>query len=132
DRVIAFLTERVRTSASSFAVNFIQALGLSEDRRAVPAIRPRYDQLVVEMERESVIGVPDDVFRGPIPYHDFFCVAGALFRIERSPEYERAIRKFFDHQNEQVRWWAEHALEGEGPTTVKRNEEHRMRRTKSK
>ena len=132
DRVIAFLTERVRTSISSFALNCVQALGLSEDRRAVPVIRARYYQLVAELERESVIGVPDDIFRGPIPYHAFFCVAGALFKIERSPEYEQAIRQFFDHPNEQVRWWAEHALEVDGPTTAKRNQEYRMRHSSPK
>jgi hypothetical protein len=57
-----------------------------------------------------------------LPYHEFFGAAGAMFEICGSPEFELAIRRYFDHPNEQVRWWAEHALGVEGPTTTHRNE----------
>jgi hypothetical protein len=83
--------------------------------------------LLTALEAEAVMGVPDDVFFGPIPYHAFLSIAGDLFKIESSSEYEHAIRKYFDHANEQVRWWAEHALEVEGPVTVKRNAEYRKK-----
>jgi hypothetical protein len=63
------------------------------------------------------LGVQEDVFSGPIPYFPYFVIAGALFKITGSPEYEQSIRKFFDHENEGVRFWAELALEIEGPTT---------------
>ena len=69
------------------------------------------------MEAEAVTGVPDDVFFGPIPYPAFLSIAGALFKIEGSIEYEQVIRKYFNHPNEQVRYWAEHALNVEGPTS---------------
>jgi hypothetical protein len=75
------------------------------------------------MEAESVSGVPDDVFWGPIPYHAFLSIAGALFKIEGSKEYEQSIRKYLDHPKEQVRCWAEHALGVEGPTTTRKNAE---------
>jgi hypothetical protein len=55
-------------------------------------------------------------------------IAGDLFKIEGSGEYEQAIRKYFDHPNEQVRWWAENALDVEGPTTLKRNAEYAKKR----
>jgi len=80
------------------------------------------------MEAEAVTGVPDNVFFGPIPYHAFLSIAGDLFKIEGSEEYEQAIRKYFDHPNEQVRYWAEHALGTEGPTTAKRNADYRNKR----
>ena len=51
------------------------------------------------------------------PYFPYLVTAGALFKITGSPEYEQSIRKFFDHENEKVRFWAELALEIEGPTT---------------
>jgi len=70
----------------------------------------------------ATTGVPKDVFFGPLPYHGFFVAAGAMFEICGSPEYELAIRRYFDHPNEQVRWWAENALGVEGPTTTHRNE----------
>jgi hypothetical protein len=82
----------------------------------VGAIRPYYEKYLKAMESEATTGVPDDVFFGPIPYHAFLAIAGDLFKIERSQEYEQAIRKYFDHPNEQVRWWAENALDVEGPT----------------
>jgi hypothetical protein len=63
------------------------------------------------------LGVQYDGFWGPIPYFPYFVTAGALFKITGSPEYERSIRKFFDHENELLRFWAELALEIEGPTT---------------
>jgi hypothetical protein len=65
---------------------------------------------------------------GPIPYFPYLVAAGALFKITGSPEYEQSIRKFFDHEKEQVRYWAEHALEIEGPTTEKRNAEYQKKR----
>jgi hypothetical protein len=63
------------------------------------------------------LGVQEDVFCGPIPYFPYFVTAGALFKITGSPEYEQSIRKFFDHEDEGVRFLAELALEIEGPTT---------------
>ncbi len=51
-------------------------------------------------------------------------IAGDLFKITRSGEYELAVRKNFGHPNEQVRWWAEHSMDVQGPTTLKRNEEY--------
>jgi hypothetical protein len=57
-------------------------------------------------------------------------ISGDLFKIEGSKEYEHAIREYFDHANEQVCWWAEHALGVEGPTTAKRNAEYSQKRAK--
>ena len=82
------------------------------------------------MEAEKTIGVPDDVFFGPIPYHANFVAAGALLETEGSAEYEQAIRSFLGHQHEQVRCWAEHALNTQGPTTEQRNAEYRQKYNK--
>jgi hypothetical protein len=105
-------------------LNYIQTLGLMGDQRAVPVIRPYYEKYLKAMEAEVVSGVPDDVFFGSVPYHPFLSIAGDLFRITQSGEYEEAVRKYFDHSNEQVRWWTENALDVIGPTTQKRNEEY--------
>jgi hypothetical protein len=129
NRVVEFLIERVqRTESKHPPLNYMQALGLAGDRRAVAAMRPYYEKYLEAVETEAATGVPDDVFFGPVPYHAFLAIAGDLFKLEQSPEYERAIRKYFDHPNEQVRYWAEHALDVEGPTTLKRKAEYANKR----
>ena len=125
NRVVEFLIERIGLNESGHApLNYIQALGLAGDRRATEVIRPYYDKFSKAMEAEAVSGIPDDIYWGPIPYFSFLCVAADLFRIEGAKEYEQAIKRYFDHSNEQVRWWAEHALDFKGPTTLKRNAEY--------
>lgn len=125
NRAVEFLMERLRRSQSERPpLNYMQALGLASDQRAAAVIRPYYDKYLKAMEAESVTGAPDDVFCGPIPYHAFLSIAGALFKIEGSKEYDQSIRKYLDHPKEQVRYWAEHALGVEGPTTKKRNAEY--------
>jgi hypothetical protein len=129
NRIVEFLIDQVQHAASERPpLNYMQALGIAGDRRAVAAIRPYYDKYLKAMEAEAVTGVPENVFFGPIPYHAFLSLAGVLYKIERSTEYEQAIRRYLDHPNEQVRWWAEHALDEEGPTTLKRNAEYAMKR----
>lgn len=105
-------------------LNYLQALGISGDRRAAGAIRPYYDEFRKALEQEARIGAPKDVVFGPLPYHAFFAAAGAMVRTDGSPEYELEIQKFFNHPSEQVRIWAEHALGVEGPTTKKWNKEY--------
>jgi hypothetical protein len=131
NRAVEFLMERVRHSDSEHPpLNYMQALGLAGDPRAVPVIRPYYESYMKAMKAEAVTGEPEDVFFGSIPYHAFLAIAGDLFKITHSEEYERVIRKYFHHPNEQVRWWAEHALEEEGPTTLKRKAEYANKRKK--
>jgi len=125
NRAIEFLIERVERSESNHPpLNYTQALGLAGDPRAVKVIRPHYEKYLKATEGEDVRGVPDDVFFGPVPYHAFLAIAGDLYRITHSEEYKHAIHKYFDHPSEQVRYWAEHALDLEGPTTQKRNAEY--------
>ena len=104
NRAVEFLIERVQRNESERApLNYIQALGIAGDRRAVAVIRPYYDKYRNAMEAEAVTGVPDDIFRGPIPYFAFLSISGDLFKIEGPDEFEHAIREYFDHANEQVR-----------------------------
>jgi hypothetical protein len=131
NRAVEFLMQRVRSSESERPpFNYIQALGIAGDKRAAAVIRPYYDKYREAMKAEAVTGVPDDIFRGPIPYHAFLAIAGALFKIEGSNEYEQAVRTYFNHPNEQVRWWAEHGLGVEGPTTAIRNADYQKKRSK--
>jgi hypothetical protein len=131
NRVVEFLIDRVQSSESEHPpLNYMQALAIAKDHRAVPVIRPFYDEYLKAMEAEAATGVPDDVFWGPIPYFPFLSIAGSLSQIEGSSEYEQAIRKYLDHPKEQVRYWAEHALGLEGPTTAKLKVEHRNKRAK--
>src|SRR5262249_49494949 len=108
--------------------NYMQALGLAGDARAVPIIRPHYEKYLKRMETEANTGIPEDVFHSPIPYHAFFATAGDLFRLTHAEEYDCVIRKYFDHPNEDVRCWAEQALDVEGPATLKRRAEYANRR----
>jgi hypothetical protein len=94
----------------------------------VAVIEPYYQEYRKRMEAEKETGIPDDVFRGPIPYHAFLSICGDLFKITGSKEYEDAARKYFDHPKEQVRWWAEYALGIEGPTTKERDTEYKKKR----
>ena len=124
-RAVSFLIDRLANYETEHEpLNYMQALGMSKDERAVAAIRPYYERYRIAMETEPATGVPEDVFRGPIPYFPYLVAAGALFKIGGSPEYEQAIRQYFDHPNEHVRYWAEHVLEIEGPTTAKRNADY--------
>ncbi len=124
ERVVRFLIERMeKCEPGDEPLNYIQALGISKDLRAASAIRPYFEKYREEVEAENVTGVPEDVVFGPIPYSAYFNVCGALLQITGSTEYEQAIRKYLEHQNEQVRWWAENALGIEGPTTEKRKAE---------
>ena len=126
NRAVEFLIERVqRNQTARPPLNYMQALGIAGDQRAVAIIRPFYEKCRKAMEEEAVIGVPDDIFRGPIPYHAFLSIAGDLYKIDPSVEYEQAIRKYLDHPNERVRYCAENALGVEGPATAKRNAEWR-------
>ena len=124
DRAVNFLVDRVLHYPREHApLNYFQVLGMAKDKRAAPAILPFYEKYKRDLAKESELGVQEDVIRGPIPYLPYLTAAGSLFRITGSPEYEEAIRKYFDHPREQVRWWAERALGVEGPTTTKRNAE---------
>jgi hypothetical protein len=103
DRVVRFLIERLNDPSierGGMTLNYLQALGISGDRRAAEAIRPYYDEFRKALEQETKIGVPDDVFFGPIPYHSYFVAAEAMVKTDGSPEYEMEIRKFFNHPNE--------------------------------
>jgi hypothetical protein len=121
DRAVEFLLDRIDNwQLKNDPLNYIQALGMLGDHRATRAIRPYYEKYRRQMELEADIGVPEDVFSGPIRYSSYFAVCGALLKIEGSPEFESAISEYLNHSNEQVRWWAENALGVEGPTTIKR------------
>ena len=130
ERIVNFLIERLsdpRIKHGGGTLNYIQALGISGDRRAATAIKPYYDEFKKGLELEADTGVPGDVVFGPIPYAAYFVAAGAMVKTDGSPEYEENIRSYFNHSHEQVRYWAEYALGVEGPTTSKRNEEYQHR-----
>jgi hypothetical protein len=129
DRAVNFLIDRVlHYRLEHEPLNYFQVLGMAKDKRAIAAILPFYEKYKTILDTEPVIGVQEDVFRGAIPYFPYLVAAGALFKITGNPEYERAIRKFFNHEKEQVRYWAERELEVEGPITTKRNAEARAKR----
>jgi hypothetical protein len=131
NRAVDFLVERLQHWADRRRppLNYMQALGMAGDQRAVAVIQPYYEEYRKRMDAEREIGIPDDVFSGPIPYHAFLAICGALFKITGAKEYEDAARKYFDHPKEQVRWWAEYALGVEGATTQKLNGEYKKRRS---
>jgi hypothetical protein len=114
DRAVSFLVDRLTHQTDDEPLNYIQALGISKDRRAISAIKPYYEKYRKAVEADST-GIPDDVFFGPIPYLAYFVACGALLKIDGSPEYDEGIRKYLDHPHRQVRWWAAHELEPDLP-----------------
>lgn len=129
-RIVNFLIERLNDPEIKHGggtLNYIQALGISGDRRAAAAIKPYYEEFKEAVKAEAQVGVPSDVVFGPIPYLAYFAAAEAMVKTDGSPEYETEIRRYFNHPSEQVRYWAEHALGVEGPSTSKRNEEYQRR-----
>jgi hypothetical protein len=116
DRAVSFLLRRLEDNEGGEPLNYIQALGLTRDRRATSAIKRFYEKYRGGVEAESVSGIPQDVVFGPIPYHAYLCACEALLRIEGSAEYEAAIRKYLDHPDPLVRWWANDALGIKEPT----------------
>jgi hypothetical protein len=68
DRAVKFLIWRVEQCGTDHdPLNYIQALGISKDARAVPIIRPYFEKYRDEVEKEKAAGVPNDVVFGPIP-----------------------------------------------------------------
>ena len=124
ERAVRFLIDLISNHRFQHhePLNYIQVLGMLRHKLGADAVMPFYEKYRKALEAEAITGVPEDVHFGPLPYHAFFVAAGAMFEISCSPEYEHAIRRYFDHPNEQVRWWAEHALGVEGPATTQRNE----------
>ena len=129
NRAVSFLIDRVlRYTLDHEPLNYFQVLGMAKDERAAEAIVPFYERYKRVVETEAVLGVQEDVFRGPIPYFPYLVAAGALFKITGKPEYEHSIRKLLSHEKEQVRYWAERELEVEGPITVKRKAEYQKKK----
>jgi len=126
ERAVRFLIDLISNRRFQHEpLNYIQVLGMFQHKLGAEAVRPFFEKYRKALAAEATTGVPEDVVFGPLPYHAFFVAAGAMFQICCSPEYELAIRRYFDHPNEQVRWWAEQALGVEGPTTVRRNEPYK-------
>jgi hypothetical protein len=57
-------------------------------------IKPHYEKYRQPVETESATGIPEDVVFGPIPYRAYFVACAALLKIDGSPEYDKAIRKY--------------------------------------
>ena len=129
DRAVGFLIDRVlHYNLEHEPLNYFQALGMAKDERAAAVILRFYEKYKKIVETEAVLGVQEDVFWGAIPYFPYLVAAGALFKITGEPEYEQSIRKFFDHEKEQVRYWAERELDVDGPTTIKRTVEYKQKK----
>jgi hypothetical protein len=123
ERAVRFLIELIsKQRFQNEPLNYIQVLGMFRHKSGAEAVRPFYEKYRKALEAEATTGVPEDVVFGPLPYHPYFVAAGAMFEITCSAEYELAVRRYFDHPNEQVRWWAENVLGVEGPTTLRRKE----------
>ena len=136
DRALSFLIERLQSppdlQEEGIKLNYIQALGLSKDQRAVAAIKPFFQRCRQKLESKSESDANQDSFWALVPYHEYLAICAALRSTEGSPEYEQEIRKYLNHPVEQVRWWAEHALGIDGPVTTQRNREFQEKRAPKK
>jgi hypothetical protein len=106
DRVLSLILDRLEKSPNPG--NYIQALGIAKDQRAVPILLPYYEEY-----RRAAQGVPereDASVQDVKPIAQFLWCSKALWTITGSEEYADRIRAYLKHPHSQVRWWAEHAL----------------------
>jgi len=107
DRVLNFIRDRLERRPENPG-NYIQALGVAKDQRAVPILLSYYDEYhkaaQVVPERE------DTSFWDVEPVAKFLWCSEALWKITGSKDFEDGIRAYLKHPHSQVRWWAGHAL----------------------
>lgn len=101
DRVLAFLLERVREEKVPKG-NFFQALGLMNEKRALPALRAVYDSYRELLSASPAAGASPDY-----DYLDYLHCCEALWKISGSGEYKQVIEDASKSQDELVRITAE-------------------------
>lgn len=104
DRVLAFLLERVKAEDVPKG-NFFQALGLMNDKRALPALRATcdsYRELLSTRPASRAEGEPFDY-----DYLDYLHCCAALSKISGSLEYKQVIEEALKSQDDDVRNTAE-------------------------
>lgn len=104
DRVLAFLVERIREEGEHKA-NFFQAIELMGDKRALPALRAAYDAYKTELEPPN--GPPK-----PFDYFDYLACCRALWILESSTEYKKAIQALVKHRDARISASARQVLRG--------------------
>ena len=107
DKVLAFVRD-VLEKRPDGPSNYIQALGIARDQRAVPILLPYFDEY-----RRAAQAVPERVdasFEDVLPIAEFLWCSEALWKITDSKEFADGIRTYLKHPHPQVRWWAGHAL----------------------
>ena len=110
DRVLALVRDRLEKHPDSPS-NYIQALGIARDQRAVSVLLPYYDDY--SSQAQAVPERADASFEDVLPIAQFLWCSEALFRITESKKFADGIRAYLKHPHPQVQWWARHAL-GEG------------------
>jgi hypothetical protein len=105
--VLDFLLERLVTPLGPKG-NFIQALYVLGDKRAVPTLHQLHDRL-----SEQVRSPQGEADRWTV--YDFLICCEALVYFGGSHRYQDEIRSFLMHPDERIRNQAQHALEGPQP-----------------
>jgi hypothetical protein len=107
DRVLSFVRDKLARSPNN-PDNYIQALGIAKDQRAVPILLPYHEEYC-----KAARAVPqreDQSIQDIAPIAKFIWCSKALWKITDSEAYANHIRAYLKHPHSQARWWAEHAL----------------------
>ena len=95
DHVLAFLLDRI-SDDFEYKGNFVQALGLMKDPRALPALRTKFDGYRERLAASPGSMSPDDCM-------DYMVCLQALWRISGSQEYKPIIEDALNSPDETVR-----------------------------
>jgi hypothetical protein len=104
EKAVSFLLARITEEPANCA-NYYQVAELIADRRAIPALQQRFDEYLQRlrpMESRSIFELAD-----------YLSCCGALWKLDGSPQYERALRNMLKHPDGNVRQWAESFLSHE-------------------
>jgi hypothetical protein len=93
ERVLPFLLGQIKPSKEGCA-NFLQALELMKDSRALPGLRTLYKEYRTALEKALLN--QSQVF-------DYLQCCRTLLILDRSPEFRRAIEEMLDHPVEMIR-----------------------------
>jgi hypothetical protein len=95
NRAVSFLIDRVsHYSLDHEPLNYFQVLGIAKDKRAVAAILPFCEKYKSIVDTEALLGVQEDVFRGPIPYFPYLVAASALLKLRDSQSTNSRFASF--------------------------------------
>jgi hypothetical protein len=105
ERVLDFLLHRIQHRGGHRA-NYYQALATLKNPRAIRALKAAYEEERQSVSFDKPLGAFQDIF----PYIDYLACCAALYELDGSDEFKRAIDDMRKHPDGNVRAQANLAL----------------------